>query len=117
MTGCIAGALFVFLFEFMQKKLPKLDDVLGVWPLHGVCGLWGGIAAGIFGLQSLGGMGGVTFMSQLVGSLAGAGFAVVSGLVISGSVKAVGGIRLSQEDEFQGADLAIHKIGANSIEK
>ena len=116
-TGCIAGALFVILFEFMQKKLPKLDDVLGVWPLHGVCGLWGGIAAGIFGLQSLGGMGGVTFMSQLVGSLAGAGFAVVSGLVIYGSVKAVGGIRLSQEDEFQGADLAIHKIGANSIEK
>jgi Amt family ammonium transporter len=115
-TGGIAGGIFVYLFEFIQKKLPKVDDVLGVWPLHGVCGLWGGIAAGIFGTQSLGGMGGVTFLSQLIGSLAGAAFAVISGLLIYGVVNAITGIRLSEEDEFQGADLAIHKIGANSIE-
>ncbi len=115
-TGGVAGALFVLLFEFMQKRMHKFDDVLGVWPLHGVCGLWGGIAAGIFGAESLGGLGGVTFLSQLVGSLIGAGFALVGGLVVYSIVRAIGGIRLSEEDEFQGADLAIHKIGANAVE-
>ncbi|WP_020408779.1 ammonium transporter [Hahella ganghwensis] len=115
-TGAIAGALFVYLFEILQKKMPKLDDVLGVWPLHGVCGLWGGIAAGIFGLSSMGGMGGVTFMSQLVGSLVGVIVATVGGFLVYGIVRAVTGIRLSAEEEFEGADLAIHKIGANGAD-
>ncbi|MBU6950553.1 ammonium transporter [Hahella sp. HN01] len=115
-TGAVAGALFVFLFEYMQKRLRKLDDVLGVWPLHGVCGLWGGVAAGVFGLQSFGGLGGVTFLSQLVGSVTGAALAFVGGFVVYGAVKKLSGLRLSEEEEYQGADLAIHRIGANSMD-
>ncbi|ABC29464.1 Ammonia permease [Hahella chejuensis KCTC 2396] len=115
-TGAVAGALFVFLFEYMQKRLRKLDDVLGVWPLHGVCGLWGGVAAGMFGLQSFGGLGGVTFLSQLVGSITGAALALIGGFVVYGVAKKLSGLRLSEEEEYQGADLAIHRIGANSMD-
>ena len=111
-TGVIAGALFVSLFTATQNKW-KIDDVLGVWPLHGLCGAWGGIAAGIFGLESLGGMGGVSFVSQLIGTLAGILVAVIGGLVVYGAIKAAVGIRLSEEDEYMGADLAIHKVSSS----
>ncbi|MCJ8298974.1 MAG: ammonium transporter [Pseudomonadales bacterium] len=114
-TGAIAGALFVWLFIVQQKKW-KIDDVLGVWPLHGVCGVWGGIAAGIFGLESFGGMGGVSFASQLVGSVLGALCAFAGGLAIYGLVKLAVGLRLTEEEEFKGADLSIHKIEASSRE-
>jgi Amt family ammonium transporter len=115
-TGGVAGAIFVYLFEWAQNRIERLDDVLGVWPLHGVCGLWGGIAAGIFGQTSLGGLGGVSLMSQLIGSLAGMLIAFVGGLVIYGIVRQVAGLRLSQEEEFNGADVSIHRIGATSFE-
>ena len=111
-TGLVAGAMFVWLFTVTQNRW-RIDDVLGVWPLHGLCGAWGGIAAGIFGLEAMGGIGGVTFMSQLVGTLMGVGIALVGGFVVYGVLKAVIGIRLSEEDEYQGADLSIHKIKAN----
>lgn len=111
-VGGAAGAIFVVGFEWCQNKL-KIDDVLGVWPLHGMCGLWGGVAAGIFGAEALGGMGGVSFMSQLIGSVAGAAYAFVAGFIVYGVLKAVMGIRMSEEDEIRGADLSIHKIGAN----
>ncbi len=110
-TGAVAGGLFVWGFNQCQAKW-KIDDVLGVWPLHGMCGLWGGIACGIFGLQSLGGLGGVAFLPQLVGSLIGAGYAAIVGFVVYGALKAIVGIRLDEEQEFQGADLSIHHIGA-----
>ena len=110
-VGIGAGALFVIAFNLCQNKW-KIDDVLGVWPLHGLCGLWGGIAAGIFGLEALGGTGGVTFMSQLVGSLIGVTFALVCGLITYSAIKATVGFRLSEEDEFLGADLSMHKISA-----
>jgi Amt family ammonium transporter len=110
-TGAVAGGLFVFMFTITQNKW-KIDDVLGVWPLHGLCGAWGGIAAGIFGLEALGGLGGVTFMAQLVGTLAGIAIALLGGLIVYGLLKASIGIRLDQEEEFQGADLSIHKISA-----
>jgi Amt family ammonium transporter len=115
MTGLIAGGLFVWLFTYVQNKYAHFDDVLGVWPLHGLCGLWGGVAAGIFGLESLGGLGGVTFMSQLIGSLTGVLFAVVGGFIVYKLVNALMPIRLSEEDEFNGADVAIHKIGATNL--
>jgi Amt family ammonium transporter len=99
------------MFTITQNKW-KIDDVLGVWPLHGLCGAWGGIAAGIFGLEALGGIGGVTFMAQLVGTLAGIVIALLGGFVVYGLLKASIGIRLDQEEEFQGADLSIHKISA-----
>lgn len=113
-TGGIAGALFVVMFTMAQNKWPRLDDVLGVWPLHGLCGAWGGIAAGIFGLEALGGLGGVTFSAQLVGTIIGIGIATFGGFVVYGLVNKVASIRLEDEEEFNGADLSIHKIGATS---
>jgi len=113
-VGGIAGALFVYVFTTAQNKFPRFDDVLGVWPLHGLCGLWGGIAAGIFGAEALGGLGGVSLMSQIIGSLAGIAVALIGGFAIYGGVKAVSGIRLSEEEEFNGADLSIHKIGSTN---
>ena len=110
-TGAVAGAIFVVAFDICQRKW-KIDDVLGVWPLHGLCGVWGGIAAGIFGLEALGGLGGVGFMSQLVGTLTGVTIALVAGFAVYGALKLSLGIRLSEEDEFRGADLSIHSIGA-----
>jgi Amt family ammonium transporter len=112
-VGLVAGALFVWTFSLTQNKW-KIDDVLGVWPLHGICGAWGGIAAGIFGLEMLGGLGGVTFMSQLIGTISGLVIAFVGGFVIYGLVHKIFNIRLSQEEEFQGADLSIHKINSVS---
>ena len=110
-TGSIAGAIFVWMFTLTQDRL-KIDDVLGVWPLHGLCGTWGGLACGIFGTQALGGMGGVSFMSQLVGTAIGVGVALAGGFAIYGGLKAVVGIRLDAEQEFNGADIAIHHISA-----
>ena len=110
-VGGIAGAIFITVFTLLLRR-PKIDDVLGVWPLHGLCGAWGGIAAGIFGSTALGGIGGVSFMSQLSGTLLGIVIAVAGALLVYGTMKKVVGLRLSQEDEHEGADLAIHKISA-----
>ncbi|MBP9916639.1 MAG: ammonium transporter, partial [Thiobacillaceae bacterium] len=107
------GALFVFMFTITQNKW-KIDDVLGVWPLHGLCGAWGGIAAGIFGLQALGGLGGVSFAAQLVGTLAGIAIALAGGALVYGAIKASVGLRLDAEEEFNGADLSIHRISATA---
>ena len=112
-TGAIAGALFVWAFTATQVKW-KIDDVLGVWPLHGLCGVWGGIACGIFGQQALGGLGGVSLASQFVGTALGVVVALIGGVLVYGVLKLTVGIRLSQEQEYQGADLSVHKIGATS---
>ena len=111
-TGGIAGGIFVQMFQLATNKW-ELDDVLGVWPLHGLCGLWGGIACGIFGLKIFGGIGGVTFMSQLIGSLMGAAAGLVAGIIVYNLVDAVAGLRLSADEEREGADLSVHKISAN----
>lgn len=111
--GALAGLIFVKLFTYTQNRL-KVDDVLGVWPLHGVCGAFGGIAVGIFGQQILGGLGGVSLISQLFGTLLAIVIALGGGFLVYGVLKLTVGIRLSQEDEFAGADLSIHKISANS---
>jgi len=112
-VGAVAGAIFVYAFTLIQNRW-KLDDVLGVWPLHGICGAWGGIAAGIFGSEALGGLGGVSFMSQLVGTLVGIAIALISGLIIYGALKQFVGLRLDDEQEYNGADLSIHKIESTS---
>lgn len=112
-TGGIAGALFVWTFTLTQNKW-KIDDVLGVWPLHGLCGVWGGLAAGIFGTKALGGLGGVSFMSQLIGTALGVTIAAAGGWIIYGLLKKMVGIRLDAEQEFNGADLSIHKISATA---
>jgi ammonium transporter, Amt family len=110
-TGCVAGAIFVQFFTWAQNKW-KIDDVLGVWPLHGLCGAWGGIACGIFGLQSLGGLGGVTLGAQVLGTVLGVVWAFASGAAVYALIKGAMGLRLSVEQEYEGADLSIHKIGA-----
>lgn len=112
-TGAIAGALFVWAFTATQNRW-KIDDVLGAWPLHGLCGIWGGIACGIFGQAALGGLGGVSLISQVIGSGLGMLVALVGGFGVYGLLKHSMGIRLSQEEEFNGADLSIHRIGALS---
>ena len=111
-VGAVAGWLFVWAFTVTQNKL-KVDDVLGVWPLHGLCGAWGGIAAGIFGLEAFGGVGGVSFGAQLVGTLIGVAIATAGGFAVYGVLKKTLGLRLSQEEEYNGADLSIHQIKAN----
>ena len=110
-VGGVAGAIFVSLFTLTQNKW-KIDDVLGVWPLHGLCGAWGGIACGIFGLKALGGVGGVTFWAQVIGTLMGVAWAVLGGAVVYGLLHKLMGLRLSAEEEFEGADLSIHRIGS-----
>ena len=110
-TGTVAGVLFVQLFTVTQNRW-KIDDVLGVWPLHGLCGAWGGIAAGIFGTTALGGLGGVSIVAQLAGTLAGIVIALAGGTIVYGTLKTLVGIRLDPEEEFEGADLTIHKITA-----
>lgn len=111
-VGIVAGAIFVHMFTLTQNKW-KIDDVLGVWPLHGLCGTWGGLAAGIFGSKAFGGLGGVTFTGQLLGSTLGVVWALASGFVVYGLLKATVGLRLTQEEEFEGADLTIHNISAS----
>jgi ammonium transporter, Amt family len=110
-VGGIAGAIFVVMFTWTQNKW-KIDDVLGVWPLHGLCGTWGGIAAGIFGTKAFGGLGGVSLQAQLIGTAIGVVWALLGGIVVYGLLKATMGLRLSAEEEFEGADLSIHKIGS-----
>jgi Amt family ammonium transporter len=110
-TGAVAGALFVVMFTVTQNRW-RIDDVLGVWPLHGLCGVWGGLAAGIFGLQALGGRGGVSFVSQLLGTGMGVLIALVGGFAVYGVLKKVAGLRLTKEEEYEGADLSIHRISA-----
>jgi Amt family ammonium transporter len=110
-TGGVAGAVFVLMFTLTQNRW-KIDDVLGVWPLHGLCGAWGGVAAGIFGSKALGGLGGVSLGAQLIGTAMGVGWALLAGVAVYGIIKAALGLRMTQEEEYEGADLSIHRIGS-----
>jgi Amt family ammonium transporter len=112
LVGAVAGVLFVTMFTLTQNKW-KIDDVLGVWPLHGLCGTWGGLAAGIFGSQALGGLGGVSLGAQLIGTALGVTWAILGGVLVYGVLKVTVGLRLSQEEEYDGADLSIHKISSS----
>ncbi len=114
-TGLVAGALFVWAFTMTQNRL-KIDDVLGVWPLHGLCGAWGGLAAGIFGSKALGGMGGVSFVSQLIGTSLAILIAITGSFIVYGFIKKLVGIRLNEEEEFEGADLSIHRISSTTVD-
>ena len=109
--GAVAGALFVHMFTMTQNRL-RIDDVLGVWPLHGLCGAWGGLAAGVFGQRALGGLGGVSVVSQVAGTALGIAIAVAGGAIVYFGLRATLGLRLEPEQEFEGADLSIHRISA-----
>jgi Amt family ammonium transporter len=108
-VGGVSGAIFVLMFTLTQNRW-KIDDVLGVWPLHGLCGTWGGVAAGLFGSKALGGLGGVSLGAQLIGTGLGVAWAGLAGLLVYGLLKLTLGLRLTQEEEFDGADLSIHRI-------
>ena len=110
-VGGVAGAIFVVMFTLTQNRW-KIDDVLGVWPLHGLCGAWGGVACGIFGSTALGGLGGVSLAAQVIGTVLGVVWALAGGFAVYGVLKLTMGLRLSAEEEYDGADLSIHKIGA-----
>lgn len=110
-VGGVAGAIFVVMFTLTQNRW-RIDDVLGVWPLHGLCGAWGGLACGVFGQPALGGLGGVSLGAQLVGTLAGVAWALAAGAAVYGVLRVGVGLRLSPEQEFDGADLSLHRIGA-----
>ena len=108
-VGGVAGALFVGMFTLVQNRW-KIDDVLGVWPLHGMCGAWGGIAAGVFGSKALGGAGGIAFMPQLIMTALAILVALIGGTLVYGVLKATLGLRLDQDEEYDGADISIHRI-------
>jgi Amt family ammonium transporter len=110
-VGAVAGGLFVVMFTLTQNRW-KIDDVLGVWPLHGLCGAWGGLAAGVFGSKALGGAGGVAFMPQLIMTGLAIVIALIGGTIVYGGLKLAFGLRLDQEEEYEGADLSIHRITA-----
>ncbi|MEO6030399.1 MAG: ammonium transporter [Burkholderiaceae bacterium] len=110
-VGGVASAIFVSMFTLTQNRW-KIDDVLGVWPLHGLCGAWGSLACGLFGARALGGVGGVSFAAQLIGTVMGIAWALLAGLVVYGGIKRVTPLRLTLEEEHNGADLSIHRIGA-----
>jgi Amt family ammonium transporter len=110
-VGAVAGGLFVVMFTLTQNRW-KIDDVLGVWPLHGLCGAWGGLAAGVFGSKALGGAGGVAFMPQLIMTGLAIVIALIGGTIVYGGLKMAFGLRLDQEEEYEGADLSIHRITA-----
>jgi len=115
-VGGLGSLIFVYGFTFEQETL-KIDDVLGVWPLHGVIGTWGGISAGIFGSEALGGLGGVSFLAQLAGSLLAVVYALITGFVVYFLIHKTVGFRLDQEAEFMGPDLSIHKVHAYPEER
>ncbi len=114
-VGAFAGAIFVFMFEIETGKW-RIDDVLGVWPLHGICGAWGGIAAGIFGQKALGGLGGVSLFSQLIVTAIVIVICLAASSLVYGVLKLTVGIRLSPHEELRGSDLSVHMIEANPEE-
>ena len=106
LIGIIAGPIVVFGVAFLDKC--KLDDPVGAIPVHLFCGIWGTLAVGVFGaLASF-----EQFMIQLACVGIAGLFCVVMGTIIVQIVKAVAGLRVSEEEEEQGLDIAEHGTGA-----
>ncbi len=101
--GSIAGVLVVLAIIALDKL--KIDDPVGAFPVHGVCGIWGGVATGIFGE-------GKDLMIQVKGSAVYAGWAFVTMLIVFGALKAVGMLRVSPEEEIEGLDIGEHGMHA-----
>jgi len=109
LIGAIAGIIFVLMYNVETNKW-KIDDVLGVWPLHGINGTWGGIAAGIFGHKALGAISDLNFLAQLAGSLLAVCYALVAGFILYKGIDLVYGLRMTDEEQLVGSDMTYHRI-------
>jgi Amt family ammonium transporter len=101
--GLVGGALLIPALK-LGENYWKVDDVVGIWPLHGLAGAWGAFATGIFGQVALGGRGGTSLVSQTVGTVGIVGVGIVSGFVMFGFLQRIGALRVSRDLEVQGAD-------------
>ena len=97
LIGAVGGAIVVFTVPLLDKF--KIDDVVGAIPVHLFAGIWGTMAVPLTNS-------GATFMAQLVGVLAYAGFAIVASFIVWMALKVTIGIRVSEEDEYLGLDKA-----------
>jgi Amt family ammonium transporter len=97
--GAVAGVLVVGGMVLLEKV--KIDDPVGAWPVHGLCGLWGGIATALFSDAA-------TLGVQLLGSLVYAGWSFVTMTAIFFALKAIGILRVSETEELEGLDLSEH---------
>ncbi len=98
--GAVAGVIVMVAIIALDKL--KIDDPVGAFPVHGCCGLWACIAAGIFG--------GKDIVVQIYGAFAIAGFSLVLMLVVFGLLKAVGMLRVSRQEEMEGLDVHEHGL-------
>jgi ammonium transporter, Amt family len=113
--GAVAGIIFMKMFQIETEKF-KVDDVLGVWPLHGINGTWGGIAAGIFGHKAFGAVSELNFLSQLSGSLLAVVYALVTGFILYKGIDLLYGLRMTPYEEIIGSDRTFHRIESNPEE-
>ena len=100
--GGVAGVLVCVGMELLENL--KIDDAVGAWPVHGLCGIWGGIATGLFG--------GHPFGAQVIGSIAIPVWAFVTAFILFTVIKKLGVLRVSPEEEQAGLDLSEHGVGA-----
>ncbi len=109
----VGGVLVVFAVQFFDKV--RIDDPVGAISVHGVCGMWGTLAVGLFAAEDKAGRDGLLLGGgagqlgdQIVGVVAIAAFVAVASLVLFSVVKAVFGLRVTPEEELQGLDMAEH---------
>jgi len=98
--GSFAGILVVLGIMILDKY--KIDDPVGAWPVHGLCGIWGGIATGIFG--------GHPMDAQIIGSLIIPIWAFVTMFGVFYTLKSFDLLRVSEQDELKGLDLSEHEM-------
>lgn len=104
-VGAIAGVIVVFSILFFDSV--KIDDPVGAISVHGVCGIWGTVAVGIFG--------GANLVTQIIGTVSVSVAAFLFAFIVFSAIKAIMGVRVSPEEESEGLDLAEHGQGAYSI--
>ena len=112
-VGLIAGLIVVFAVVMFDKL--KIDDPVGAISVHGVCGIWGTLAVGIFGSAALNG-GAISFMAQLVGTLSICSFAFVTSFAVFFAIKLVMGVRVDEQEEAEGLDIAEHGVPAYGLD-
>lgn len=96
--GAIGGALVV-LGNMLLENL-RIDDAVGAWPVHGLCGIWGGVATGIFGAHALG--------IQILGSVVISAWAFLTMFAFFTALKKLGQLRVTHKEELAGLDFIEH---------